>query len=294
MTAAATTTAGDRPPGTLYLVPTPIGNPRDITMRAADVLAEVAVVACEDTRHARSLLQALGVRGQLVSYHDHNEEPRTQQLLARLAGGDDVALISDAGTPLINDPGYRIVTAAIAAGLRVRPLPGPSAVLTALIGSGLPANTFHYAGFLPRRQAARQAALAQLRDTGATLIFLEAPHRALAAVRDMHEILGDRRAALACNLTKADESFARGPLSALAGDLAARAAVRGQYTIVVGGADRGDHDEAAGLAGRLTDALLRQGLAPRLIREAVGEVTGLPRNWVYEHVQAAAAAASHG
>lgn len=282
-------TAGHDPvAGTLYLVPTPIGNPRDITLRAIDVLHRVSVVACEDTRHARSLLRPLGIETATISYHDHNEESRSQQLLTALADGADVALVSDAGTPLVNDPGYRVVTAAIAAGIRVCPLPGTSAVTTALIGSGLPVHSFHYVGFLPRRTAGRQAALAGMRGIDATLIFFEAPHRILAAVRDMRDVLGDRPAALARNLTKPDEAFLRGQLSAVATELAAIATVRGQYTVIVGGADDDGSGEAPALADRLTDALLRQGAGPRLIREVVREVTGLPRNWVYERVQIAA------
>lgn len=282
------TSAPDPVAGTLYLVPTPIGNPRDITLRAIDVLDRVSIVACEDTRHARSLLRPLGIGSRLVSYHDHNEESRSQQLLAALRDGADVALVSDAGTPLVNDPGYRVVTAAIAAGIRVCPLPGTSAVTTALIGSGLPVHRFHYVGFLPRRAAGRRAALEGMRGIDATLIFFEAPHRVLAAVQDMRDVLGDRPAALARNLTKADEAFVRGPLSAVAGELAAQDAVRGQYTVIVGGADQDSPDDALTLADRLTEALLRQGAGSRLIHEVVREVTGLPRNWVYERVQLAA------
>lgn len=271
--------------GTLYLVPTPIGNPGDITLRAVDVLRQVKIVAAEDTRHARSLLGPLGVTPRLVSYHDHNEETRSRQLLGALHGGQDVALISDAGTPLLNDPGYRLVTAAIAAGIKVCSLPGASAAITALAGSGIPMNRFHYVGFLPRKAPARRAALAELAGIEAALIFYEAPHRLLAAVRDIADVLGDRPAALACNLTKADESFLRGGVAAIVTELAAREAIRGQYTMIVGGAGPAEHPGTQGLAGRLATALLRHGAGPRLAREVVQEVTGLPRNWVYEHVQ---------
>jgi 16S rRNA (cytidine1402-2'-O)-methyltransferase len=273
--------------GVLYLVPTPIGNPGDITLRAIEVLRRVAIVASEDTRHTRSLLQPLDIETRLLSYHEHNEEPRTRQLLTALRAGDDVALVSDAGTPLVNDPGYRIVVAAVAEGIRVCPLPGPSATITALIGSGLPVHRFQYVGFLPRKAAARRAALERLKGTDASLIFFEAPHRMVEAIDDMRTVLGDRPAALARNLTKADERFLRGPLSALAADLAALDVVRGQYTVVVGGVDDAATDDAQALADRLTDALLKHGAGGRLIRDVVREVTGLPRNWVYERVQAA-------
>lgn len=280
--------------GTLYLVPTPIGNPRDITLRAIDVLQAVGIVAAEDTRHARSLLQPLGIEARLLSYHDHNEESRGRQLLASLRDGVDVAVISDAGTPLVNDPGFRLVTAAIEEGLPVRPLPGASAVLTALIGSGLPVNRFQYAGFLPRRSAARRAALEHLGRIDASLIFFEAPHRLLETLRDMREVLRDRRAALAVNLTKPDEQLLHGNLSSLLDELAAQDAVRGQYTIVVAGAtgpgagEGGADDGAAALADRLAEALLRRGVTTRVTREVVQEVTGLPRNQAYDRVQHAA------
>jgi 16S rRNA (cytidine1402-2'-O)-methyltransferase len=278
---------GDPAAGTLYLVPTPIGNHADITLRAIDVLRTVGIVASEDTRHTLSLLQPLGIKAKLLSYHEHNEESRSQQLLAALREGVDVALVSDAGTPLVNDPGYRVVTAAIAEGIRVCPLPGASAPITALIGSGLPVHRFYYAGFLPRRSAGRRTALEQLRGADATLIFFEAPHRILETVHDMREVLGDRPAALARNLTKADERFIRGRLSAIAAELETQEAVRGQYTVVVGGAGEEAANDAMALADRLTDVLLREGVGSRVVRDVVRDVTGLPRNWVYERVQRA-------
>jgi 16S rRNA (cytidine1402-2'-O)-methyltransferase len=272
--------------GTLFLVPTPIGNPRDITLRAVDVLRAAGVVAAEDTRHARTLFAELGIEvARLVSYHDHNEEARTTQLLAWLRDGTDVALVSDAGTPLVNDPGYRIVVAAIAAGIAVRPLPGASAPLTALVGSGLPVHRFHYAGFLPRRSAARQAALRTIRTLDATLLFFEAPHRIVEMLQDVHAVLGDRPAALGRNLTKPDETFLRGPVSALVDTLRGEDQVRGQFTIAVGGADESALDESRELAGKLADALLEHDASARLAVDVIREVTGLPRNWVYERVQ---------
>jgi 16S rRNA (cytidine1402-2'-O)-methyltransferase len=281
--------SADERTGTLYLVPTPIGNPRDITLRAIDVLRQAGIVASEDTRHARTLLRHLGIEAQarLLSYHEHNEDSRSRQLLAALEEGTDIALISDAGTPLVNDPGYRIVTAAIAEGIRISPLPGTSAPISALIGSGLPIHQFHYVGFLPRRQAARTGALAALAGIAATLIFFEAPHRLADTLGDMREILGDRKAALACNLTKADERFIRGPLSAIVAELAARDAIRGEYTLVVEGAMDGPADADREFGSRLADALVRHGAGAKVARDVVREVTGLPRNWVYERVQVA-------
>jgi len=273
--------------GTLFLVPTPIGNPRDITMRAQDVLASVAVVAAEDTRHARTLLTARKIQAKLVSYYDFNERSRSEQLLRTLQDGEDVAVITDAGMPLINDPGYRIVTAAISAGVPVRPLPGACAAVTALIGSGLPSHSFAYFGYLPRKSAARRALIASLTSLDVTMIFYEAPHRLEACLDDLHGVLGDRAAALARNLTKHDEEYLRGPVSALRAELRDRGDVRGEYTILVEGTAKEEIGENDALAALLARALLKQGLQPRAIREVVKEVTELSRNRVYEHVQLA-------
>lgn len=268
--------------GTLYLVPTPIGNVRDITLRAIDVLGAVAVIAAEDTRKARTLLRALDIEASLVSYWDMNEKARSEELLRRLRDGQDVALITDAGTPLVNDPGYRVVTAAIAAGIRVSPLPGPSAVLTALSGAGLPLNRFQYVGFLPRKAAARRSAAAELAEAPATLVFFESPHRLRDTLRDLREVLGDREAALARNMTKRGEEFVRGPLSRIEAELPAEGEVHGEYTLVVAGAEPEPDTE---LAHRMARALLAHGVPPRAARDVVRDVTGLPRNQAYELVR---------
>ncbi|GLW05869.1 ribosomal RNA small subunit methyltransferase I [Microtetraspora sp. NBRC 13810] len=274
--------------GTLYLVPTPIGHRDDITLRALEVLRHVPVMAAEDTRHTRNLLRTLGIElGQrrLLSYHDHVEATRSGTLLEALRRGDDVALLSDAGTPLVNDPGYRVVAGAIAEGITVRPLPGASATITALIGSGLPVHRFYFLGFLPRKAAARQAELGRIRDVDATLIMFEAPHRIVDTLGDMLKVLGDRPAALACNLSKPDESFIRGPLSGILDRLGSEDAVRGQYTGVVGGCPDTTSDAARAQAERLAASMLRHGADARVCREVVQEVTGLPRNQVYELVR---------
>jgi 16S rRNA (cytidine1402-2'-O)-methyltransferase len=276
-------TAGEAGPGTLYLVPTPIGNPGDITLRALDVLRSVPVIAAEDTRKAMTLLRAHDITARLVSYYDHNEQARSPQLLRLLAGGQDVALITDAGTPLVNDPGYRIVTAAIAGGIRVRPLPGPSAVITALTGAGLATHSFHYAGYLPRKSAARRAAAGALARVPATLIFFEAPHRLLEALGDLREVLGDRDAALARNLTKPGEEYLRGRLGQIEAELAARDEVRGEYTLVVAGA--GEDTGSQELGQRLARSLLGQGVQPSVIRDVVRDVAGLSRNDAYDLVR---------
>lgn len=276
--------------GTLYLVPTPIGNPRDITLRAIDVLGSVAVVAAEDTRKARTLFQRLEIQPKLISYHDVNERSRSAEILRLLAAGQDVALITDAGTPLVNDPGYRAVTAAVAEGFRIRALPGPSAVLTALVGSGLACHSFTYGGFLPRKTAARRAAIGRLATLPTTLIFFEAPHRLLETVTDLCSVLGDRNAVAARNLTKANEEYLRGPLSAIASRLASAGAVRGEYTLVVDGAAERDTTAAEDLADQIARSLLARDVPASTVRDVVKEVTGLPRNDVYKRVQAHLAA----
>jgi 16S rRNA (cytidine1402-2'-O)-methyltransferase len=275
--------------GTLYLVPTPIGNFRDITLRAMDVLRAVAVVAAEDTRKARTLLRALDIEARLVSYYDFNEQARSIQLMRVLEDGRDVALITDAGTPLVNDPGYRMVAAAIARGARVCPLPGPSAALTALIGSGLPSQRFQYIGFLPRKSAARRAAAQALAGLPATLVFFEAPHRLGETLADLLDVLGDRDAALARNLTKPTEEYLRGPLSQIVAEITRRGEIRGEYTLMVAGADPAQTTASEDLADRMAQALLRHGVHPHAVRDILKEVTGLPRNLVYERVQLAQA-----
>ncbi|HEX2902236.1 MAG TPA: 16S rRNA (cytidine(1402)-2'-O)-methyltransferase, partial [Jatrophihabitans sp.] len=224
------------PFGRLYLVPTPIGHPDDITRRAIDVLGQVDLIAAEDTRNARTLLQPLQIETKLISYHDHNEESRSTHLVNLLRAGQSIALISDAGTPMVNDPGFRLVQAVIEADVDVVPLPGASAAISALIGSGLPVHRFFYGGFLPRKAAARQAALAELAGLDASLIFFEAPHRLLEMVQDAQAVLGNRRAVLARSISKPDERFHRGTLAELGAELDAMQTVRGQYTVVIAGA----------------------------------------------------------
>lgn len=203
-------------PGTLYLVATPIGNLADITHRALDVLTNVAVIACEDTRHTRKLLQHYGISTKTVSYHEHNEQERARQLIQTLREGKDVAVVSDAGTPSISDPGYRLVRAAIDNDLAVVPVPGPSALISALIAAGLPTDEFFFGGFLPARSNARRTRLTDLRSVPGTLVFYEAPHRLADTLKDAYEILGEREAVVARELTKLHEEFKRGRLSGLA------------------------------------------------------------------------------
>jgi 16S rRNA (cytidine1402-2'-O)-methyltransferase len=265
--------------GTLYLVALPIGNPDDITLRALATLRAVSRVAAEDTRHFATLARHHGIDTRAVSYHDHNEESRTRELLERLRSGDDVALVSDAGTPLVSDPGYRLVRAAIDDGVSVTSLPGPSAVTTALAASGLPPHPFRFVGFLPRTAAARRAALGELAGDDATLVGFEAPRRLADALRDALAVLGDRPACLARNLTKPHERWQRGALSELITELEGEDEVRGECTIVIGGADTG----AGSVADAEADArLLLDGGAPaRTVQELLVSRHGLAKRDAY-------------
>ena len=251
--------------GTLFVVAVPIGNPDDITLRALLTLRSVAVVAAEDTRHFATLARHHAIEARAVSYHDHNEESRTRELVGRLQAGEDVALVSDAGTPLISDPGYRLLRAAIDEGVNVTSLPGASAVTTALAASGLPPHPFRFVGFLPRTAAARRSALEALRADEATLIAFEAPRRLADAVRDALAVLGDRPSCLARNLTKPHERYQRGTLSALLAELEAEEEVRGECTLLIGG--------AADLTGSAADAEADE-RRDRRARAALGAVPG--------------------
>jgi 16S rRNA (cytidine1402-2'-O)-methyltransferase len=266
-------------PGTLHVVAVPIGNPDDITLRALATLRAVAVVAAEDTRHFATLARHHGLPTRAVSYHDHNEEARTRELLERLRSGDDVALVSDAGTPLVSDPGYRLVREAIAAGVRVTSVPGPSAVTAALAASGLPPQPFRFVGFLPRASASRRATLEAVRDDAATLVVFEAPHRLRATVRDALAVLRDRPAALARNLTKPHERWQRGPLSGILAELDAEGEVRGEATLVVGGANPSAVATAA--AEEDARALLAAGSPARAVQDLLVRRHGLARRDAY-------------
>jgi 16S rRNA (cytidine1402-2'-O)-methyltransferase len=234
------------PAGTLYIVATPIGNLEDITQRALRVLGEVDLVACEDTRRTRVLLNHFGIKTKTISYHEHNERERAAEICRLLASGKNVALVSDAGTPLINDPGFRVANAAIELNLPVVPVPGPTAFVSALVASGLPSDQFFFAGFLPARAHARRAKLEELRTIPATLVFYEAPHRINATVKDALEVLGNRRAAVARELTKIHEEIARGSLGELAQRFS-RTPARGEMVLIISG-EAGEPNEGSSLS----------------------------------------------
>ena len=225
--------------GTLYIVSTPIGNLEDITHRALRILREVNMVACEDTRHTRKLLNHFAIDAATISYHEHNERERADELCAMLATGKNIALVSDAGTPIISDPGFRVVNLAIEKGFAVVPIPGATAFVAALSASGLPSDQFFFAGFLPARRSGRRTKLEALRSIDTTLIFYEAPHRIAATLRDAAEILGLRQAVVARELTKLHEQFARGRLDELAEGLSDGNQARGEIVLHPAFSNRG-------------------------------------------------------
>ncbi len=266
----------------LYVVATPIGNLGDMSARARDVLARVDLVACEDTRVTGRLLAHFGIRARLAPYHDHNAAAARPRLVARLAAGARIALVADAGTPLISDPGYRLVAAAIAAGSAVYPVPGPSAPLAALVASGLPTDRFLVAGFLPAKAAARRRALREIAATPATLVLLESPRRLAASLEDMAAVLGPRPAAVARELTKRYEEVRRGPLDALARHYRESGAPRGEVVVVVGPptADGASETDAEAVDAALT-AAFAEGLSLREAASRVAAETGIARRAVY-------------
>jgi 16S rRNA (cytidine1402-2'-O)-methyltransferase len=222
--------------GCLYLVATPIGNLEDITVRAIRILKEADLIACEDTRQTQKLLNHYGIRKEMVSYHEHNELTRSPELVIELEQGAQIALVSDAGTPGISDPGHRLVTLCLRHHIRVVPIPGPSALVAALAASGLPTEEFLFVGFLPARAGARRKALDALKAESRTLIFYEAPHRVVEALADALEILGARPAVIAREVTKIHEEFLRGPLADLL-ESARKRAPRGEITLLIGAGD---------------------------------------------------------
>ena len=266
--------------GILYLVGTPIGNMEDITLRALRILHEVGLVAAEDTRTTGRLLRHHGIDTPLVSYHEFSDEERVEQLLDRLAA-TDVALVSDAGMPGLSDPGFRLVRAAVDAGITITPVPGPSAAVSALISSGLPTDSFLFLGFLPRQQSARRDALAAVATLPFTLVLYEAPHRLLKTLADLQVVLGERAVVVARELTKYYEEIWRGNLAA-AIDYFGQDRIRGEITLVVAGASAAEvaWDEAA--VRRAMAAKLAQGIRRKKAAAQVAEQAGWRKREVYD------------
>jgi 16S rRNA (cytidine1402-2'-O)-methyltransferase len=278
-------------PAGLTIVATPIGNLRDITLRALEILAAADLVACEDTRVTRKLFEHYGISTPLTAYHDHNAEAVRPKILERLAAGAAVALVSDAGTPLISDPGYRLVREAVEAGHTVTAAPGASSALMALTVAGLPTDRFFFEGFLPAKDAARRTRIAELARIPATLVLFESGPRLRETLADLAAGLGARRAAVARELTKLHEEVRRGDLTSLAGDYAAGAETRGEMVIVIA------PPQAEPASADDIDALLARALARTTVKEAVSEVasaTGAPRRAVYSRALELAKAEKNG
>jgi 16S rRNA (cytidine1402-2'-O)-methyltransferase len=275
--------------GTLYLVSTPIGNLEDITHRAVRLLGEVELIACEDTRHTQKLLNHYGIKTRTISYHEHNERERATELLRLIDAGSDVAIVSDAGTPGISDPGFRLARLAIESGARVVPVPGASALITALVASGLPTDEFFFGGFLPSRSGARRARLSELRSLPATLIFYEGPHRIAATLNDAHEILGEREAVVARELTKMHEEVVRGRLSDLAECFSSPEKARGEMVLII---DRtvikseSTNNEPVVSIASLVNAFEAEGLDHRAALKKAARELGVSRDEAYRRLVA--------
>ncbi len=268
--------------GTLFVVATPIGNLDDMTIRAVKCLKEVHLIACEDTRRTAKLLNHLGIKKPLISCFEHNELARIDELLEKIGAGADIALVSDAGTPTISDPGFALVRAAHARGIRVSPVPGPSALIAALSVSGLPTDEFLFAGFLPRTSGARCTRLLGLKAQAATLVFYESPHRVVESLGDMIAVLGDRPAFLCREVTKLHEELKSGVLSGIARTLTERPEVLGEIVLVVAGAAQGEEK-----SGSMEEALVRfdaevqMGATPRQAAKEAALLTGLLARDIY-------------
>lgn len=269
--------------GTLYLVATPIGNLEDLSPRAARILTEVGLIACEDTRQTRKLLDHLGISRPMVSLHEHNEQSRLPDLIEHLQQGVAVALVSDAGTPAISDPGYRLVHEAVALGIPVSSIPGPNAAIAALCASGLPTDSFYFAGFFAHKRNQRTQQLEKLKDLTATLIFYETPHRIVEALDDITAVLGHRDVVVARELTKLHEEYLRGTAQSVRDTLAARPSIRGEFTVLIG--------KASAPAAHIGDAVsavnehIRQGMSRMDAIKAVAKERGLPKREVYRLVE---------
>ena len=268
--------------GQLYLVATPIGNLEDITYRAVRVLRECDLIACEDTRQTRKLLDRYGIEKPTISYHEHNEVERSAELASRMAAGETIALVSDAGMPLVSDPGYRLVRAAIELGVPVQALPGPSAALTALAASGLPTDSFRFGGFLPSKQGQRAKLLEALANDQATLIFYEAPHRILEALEAIELAMGERPVVVARELTKIHEEYLRGTAAELRAQLAARDAVRGEITLLIGKATAPPRDDTP--LEEAVERLIDSGVPRMDAIKQVARQRGLSKREVYDRL----------
>ena len=272
--------------GTLYLVATPIGNLQDVSQRALDTLRSVNLIACEDTRHTLKLLNHYRIANSLISYHEHNEQERAEELTDRLIRGDSIAIVSDAGTPGICDPGYRIVQRAIEIGAPVVPIPGAAAFVNAAAASGLATDSIFFGGFLPSKKGDRRKRLEEIASTPATLVLYESPHRLAKSLADCHDVLGDRRAVVARELTKLHEEFARGSLSELAARFATQP-VKGEIVLVI---ERGEENgqQTSGSVKDLASLVIEfeaQGLDHKTALKRAAKTLGMSKSDAYRMLQ---------
>jgi len=272
-------------PGTLYVVATPIGNLEDLTHRATRILQEVDLIACEDTRHTRKLLNHYGIKTKTVSYHEHNEREQALKLIDAIKSGTNVAVVSDAGTPGISDPGFRVVNAALEQGVEVVPVPGPTALISALVASGLPSDEFFFGGFLPARSTARRKRLAELTTLQTTLVFYEAPHRIIETLKDARAVLGEREAVVARELTKLHEEIRRGKLSELVSTFDETHEPRGEMVLLI---DRhtiaGSENKSGTSVSTLVSGFEREGLDQRAALKKAAKQLGLSRAEAYRQL----------
>jgi len=269
-------------PGTLYIVATPIGNRNDITLRALNILRSVDVIAAEDTRKTRRFLAQHDVKGRLVSYHEHNEKEKALKLIKQLIQGTSVALVSNAGTPTLSDPGYRLIESAVASGLPIIPIPGVSAATAALSVSGLPTDSFTFIGFMPKKKGKRLTLLGDLAAESRTLIFYESPKRVVTLLEEMVNVLGDRSGMLAREMTKLHEEFLRGRLTEIAENLAGRPEIKGECTLLVAGCENSDSVDWKSVRSEIQMALRLKTKPISQLARIVAKKYGLPKNKIYE------------
>lgn len=270
--------------GVLYVVGTPIGNLEDITLRALKTLEEVDLIAAEDTRNTRHLLARHGINRPLISLHEHNEDRRAGELISKLDNGAAIALVSDAGTPTLSDPGYRLVKDATAVGIKVVPIPGPSAAVAALSASGLPTDAFLFLGFPPRKRAKRLKFLQHVAKENPTLIFYESPKRVAGLLADLQEIMGARRAVLCREMTKTYEEFIRGTLNDVAGEVQNRRELKGECTLLVEGLQRGEEIPPEELRGIVAQELAREDIGVSALSRQLAEQYNIPKKRVYAEI----------
>ncbi len=273
--------------GRLYIVGTPIGNLEDITLRAIRVLKEVDLIACEDTRRTQKLLNAYKIRTRTISYHEHNEMTRAPELVIQMGEGSRIALVTDAGMPVVSDPGFRLVHLAVRHNIPIIPVPGASAFVAVLAASGLPVDKFRFLGFLPSRSGQRRKALAELKDATKTLVFYEAPHRLLEMLEDVLAVLGNREAVIAREVTKIHEEFLRGSVTALLDQLKNRP-IKGEITVLIGmmaDAEEGTAPAGVSLQKEIARVMDEQGLDERGALKIVARTRGLSRSAAYRQLQ---------